>query len=114
MSLFVGNLSNKISPGEFENAFRRYGSCKVDLKERFAFVTYEHDGDAEMALRELNGAMVSDHRVNVEWSRQSGRFNQNPSKRPSTREKSWSRGKRSPSRSYSRGRRRERESPDYR
>ena len=32
MSLFVGNVSKKVSMQEFENAFKFYGTCKIDLR----------------------------------------------------------------------------------
>lgn len=115
MSLFVGNLSRNIPGAEFIQIFKSYGNCKVDLRAKYAFVVYERDSDAEKALHDLDNTMVCGHRINVEWSRQSGRFAQNAPKRIPTREKSWSRGKMNISRSPDRGgRRRERKSPDYR
>lgn len=32
MSLFIGNVSKKVTAQEFEDAFRSYGNCKIDLR----------------------------------------------------------------------------------
>jgi RNA recognition motif-containing protein len=32
MSLFIGNVSKKVTAQEFEAAFRSYGNCKIDLR----------------------------------------------------------------------------------
>ena len=32
MSLFVGNVSKNVSQREFEDEFKSFGSCRVDLR----------------------------------------------------------------------------------
>jgi len=32
MSLFIGNVSKKVTSQEFEDAFKGYGNCKIDLR----------------------------------------------------------------------------------
>ena len=32
MSLFIGNVSKKVTNQEFEDAFKSYGNCKIDLR----------------------------------------------------------------------------------
>lgn len=32
MSLFIGNVSKKVTAQEFEAAFKSYGNCKIDLR----------------------------------------------------------------------------------
>ncbi len=34
MSLFIGNVSKKVTAQEFEDAFKSYGNCKIDLRVR--------------------------------------------------------------------------------
>lgn len=55
MSLFCGNISAAVTPGEVEGKFRAYGNCHVDLKRGFAFVDFQDERDAEDALKELQG-----------------------------------------------------------
>ena len=77
MSLFVGNLSKNVVESDFYSAFKAFGNCKIDLRIKYSFVVYDHDADAERALKELNNADICGHRINVEWSKQSGRFDEN-------------------------------------
>lgn len=35
MSLFVGNVSKKVTQREFEDAFKNYGPCRVDLRVKY-------------------------------------------------------------------------------
>ena len=32
MSLFIGNVSKKVTLQEFEESFKSFGSCKIDLR----------------------------------------------------------------------------------
>jgi RNA recognition motif-containing protein len=32
MSLFIGNVSKKVTSTEFEDAFKGFGNCKIDLR----------------------------------------------------------------------------------
>lgn len=32
MSLFIGNVSKKVTHQEFEDAFKSFGNCKIDLR----------------------------------------------------------------------------------
>lgn len=32
MSLFIGNVSKKVTSQEFEDAFKSHGNCKIDLR----------------------------------------------------------------------------------
>jgi hypothetical protein len=34
MSLFIGNVSKKVTHQEFEDAFKSFGNCKIDLRVR--------------------------------------------------------------------------------
>lgn len=82
MSLFVGNVSKKVTQKEFEDAFKSYGPCKVDLRvkdrlmqKRFAFVQFDNDRHAEEAKKDLQNKNFCGLRLNIEWSKNSGRFN---------------------------------------
>jgi len=79
MALFVGRLSTSIRTKDLEDFFSRYGKLKrCDLKGRFAFVTFEDERDAEDAVKESHGKELDGSRINVEWSRESGRRAENP------------------------------------
>lgn len=41
MSLFIGNVSKKVTQQEFEEAFKSFGNCKIDL--RVPFITLRKD-----------------------------------------------------------------------
>jgi len=77
MSLFVGNISRQVSQRELQRLFSDFGPCKLDLKSSFAFVDYDDERDAEVAIKELYGKKVSGLFINVEWSRKSNRFDPN-------------------------------------
>ena len=123
MSLFVGNISKKVSRNEFEATFKKFGRCKIDLRgnkqsgdKQYAFVQFESDRDAERSKAELHNSDMAGLKLNIEWSKNSGRFGEDSNRRRDfgggrrdfDRDRSWGRRDR---RSYSRDRRRE--SPDY-
>jgi len=104
MSLFVGNISKNVDQKTIEKAFKEFGSCKVDFRRRYAFISFSKDRDAEDAKDDLNGKDFGGLRLKVEWSKKSGRFEENESykqKSRRSRERSHTR-KRSHSRSRSR------------
>ena len=37
MSLFVGNLSNHVDTKEIQEAFDKFGNCKLDMRVRYPF-----------------------------------------------------------------------------
>lgn len=100
MSLFIGNISKRVTASQFEQAFKTHGRCKVDLRvsaqstqKKFAFVQYENEKDAEAAKNELHNSDFCGLRLNIEWSKNSGRFqeNNNRSRRDYGRRRSCSR-----------------------
>jgi RNA recognition motif-containing protein len=74
MSLFVGRLNDRVSKRDLEDAFGHYGRLvRCDVKSTFAFVTFEDERDAEDAVSELHGREIAGCRINVEWTKESGR-----------------------------------------
>lgn len=69
MSLFVGNLSRNAKQKDLETAFRRYGDCRVQMKEGYAFVVYGVVRDAESALNALCGKPLCDELPRITWSK---------------------------------------------
>ena len=53
MSLFVGNLSNKVTYTQLCEVFEPKGPCVIKPKRKYAFVDYENDADAEAAMKDL-------------------------------------------------------------
>ena len=88
MSLFVGNISRNVDIKELEKEFGYFGVCRVDLRViynkynlftifnqgSFAFIEFNGENDAEDAKKELNGKNFGGLKVNIEWSKRSGRF----------------------------------------
>ena len=88
MSLFIGNISRNVDPKELEKEFGYYGFCRVDLRViynfyliivfltqgSFAFIEFNNERDGEDAKKELNGKNFGGLRINIEWSKRSGRF----------------------------------------
>ena len=75
MALFVGRLNPRLHKQDLEGKFEKYGRLtRCDLKPQgYAFVTYEDPRDAEDAMRELQGSEMTGCRINIEWSKESGR-----------------------------------------
>jgi arginine/serine-rich splicing factor 4/5/6 len=68
--VFIGNLSNRVSDREVEDKFSKYGRIlKIDLKNGYGFVEYEHERDASDAIHGLNGADMDGMRVKVEHAK---------------------------------------------
>ena len=79
MALFVGRLNSRIHKQDLEEKFEKYGRLtRCDLKPQgYAFITYEDFRDAEDAMRELQGQEITGCRINIEWSKESGRYDRN-------------------------------------
>ncbi len=74
MSIFVGNISNRTSLEELEDLFLQYGPCKMELKNKYAFIDYEREIDAEKAQLSLDNYKLNGLRMTIQWSKKSGRF----------------------------------------
>lgn len=75
MALFVGRLSAQVRTADVEDMFSKYGTLKrCEVRTNHAFVTFADERDAEDALRDLHGKELCGNRINVEWTRESGRF----------------------------------------
>jgi len=75
MSLFVGNLWIKIDPQKLKDIFQKFGNCKIDLKNKYAFIDYGDENGwkfAEQAILSLHNTTLEDHngrfKCNVQWS----------------------------------------------
>jgi RNA recognition motif-containing protein len=74
MSLFVGNVSRNASYKDIENEFKRFGECRVDLRGSYGFIEYTKESNAEEAKEELQGKNFGGLKINIEWSKKSGKF----------------------------------------
>ena len=94
MSLFIGNISKRLDPKEFDQKFQQYGKVKIDRRPGYAFVEYDDEYNAEQALREMDKYSFSGLKINIEWSKRSGRYNPKESRRNRSRTRSRDRGHR--------------------
>lgn len=78
MNLYVGNLSYRITEDELRDAFSEFGevsSCSI-VKDRatgaskgFGFLEMPDSGEAEEAIRSLNGKDLQGRKLNVNEAR---------------------------------------------
>ena len=92
MSLFIGNISKRLDPKEFDQKFQQYGKVKIDRRPGYAFVEYDDEYNAEQALKEMDKYSFSGLRINIEWSKRSGRYNPKESRRNRSRSRDRDRG----------------------
>jgi len=101
-TIFIGDLPDDARQRDIEDFFRKYGKIEqIRLRNRFGFVDFRSQRDAEDAVRDLDGERMCGERVRLEISdgRRSGRRG--------SRDRGGSRDRRrrySRSRSRSRGR----------
>jgi RNA recognition motif-containing protein len=78
MNIFVSNLSFNIQDEDLRKRFAQYGnvaSAKVvvdrvtNRSRGFGFVTMDDTGEAENAIRELNGVVLDDRSIKVNEAR---------------------------------------------
>ncbi|CAA3031929.1 serine arginine-rich splicing factor 4-like [Olea europaea subsp. europaea] len=68
MSLYLGNLSSRISRDDLERVFRRFGRCTIQVKDRYGFVVYDYPAVAEKALKNLRGKRICGEPITISWS----------------------------------------------
>ncbi len=77
-NLFVGNLGSEVTHEELRRLFEAYGEVMqvhiiVDrdtgLPRGFAFVEMTNDAEAEKAIKALNGSMLRDRTLDVNYAR---------------------------------------------
>ncbi len=77
-NLFVGNLGSEVTREELRRLFEAYGQVAqihiiVDRDtgrpRGFAFVEMTNDADAEKAIKALNGSMLRDRTLEVNYAR---------------------------------------------
>jgi hypothetical protein len=77
-SLFVGNLDSEATPEELRRLFEAYGQVgqvhivrdrDTGLPRGFAFVEMTNEGEAEKAIKALNGSILRDRALNVSYPR---------------------------------------------
>ena len=88
MSLFVGNISRNARAEDIEKEFKNFGYCRLKFKGSYAFIEYDEERDAEDAIRAIQNKSIGGRDLNIEWSKNSGRFDPSNSKRMKTRSKS--------------------------
>ena len=83
MSLFVGNISKNVRRADVMDEFEKFGKCEISFKGgSFAFVEYDVERDGEDAMDELQGKDMGGLKLNIEWSKKSGRYDSKNSRRP--------------------------------
>lgn len=77
MSLFVGRLHPDTRERDLLELFSKYGEierCHIKGSSApFAFVKFREEKDAEEALQKLQGAELHGAKINIEWSRDTGK-----------------------------------------
>ena len=77
-NLFVGNLGSEVTPEELRRLFEAYGQVghvhiivdrDTGLPRGFAFVEMTNDVAAEKAIRALNGSILRDRTLDVNYAR---------------------------------------------
>ena len=77
-NLFVGNLDSEVTPEELRRVFEAYGQVvhvhiivdrDTGLPRGFAFVEMTNDAEAEEAIKALNGSMLRDRTLDVNYAR---------------------------------------------
>jgi RNA recognition motif-containing protein len=76
-NLFVGNLDSEVTPEEIRRLFEAYGQVgQVHIIRdrdtgvpRFAFVEMTNDAEAEKAIKTLNGSILRDRTLDVNYAR---------------------------------------------
>ncbi len=83
MSLFVGNISKNVRKSDVIDEFEKFGKCDISFKGgSFAFIEYDNERDAEDAMEDLQAKDMGGLKLNIEWSKKSGRYDAKNSKRP--------------------------------
>lgn len=86
MNIYVGNLSYDMSEEDLRNSFEDHGavdSAKIIMDREtgrskgFGFVEMPDDSEAQAAIQELNGAMVSGRPLRVNEAKPRREFSQN-------------------------------------
>jgi len=74
--LFIGGLNDTINRGDLEKEFHSFGHIEDCFVARnppgFGFIVYEKSRDAERAIKEMDGQMISGSRIRVEHARERG------------------------------------------
>jgi RNA recognition motif-containing protein len=77
-NLFVGNLGSEVTHEELRRLFEAYGQVvqvhiivdrDTGLPRGFAFVEMTNDADAEKVIQALNGSILRDRTLNVNYAR---------------------------------------------
>ncbi len=71
-NLFVGNLGSEVTHEELRRLFEAYGQVvqvHIIVDRDTAFVEMTNDAEAEKAIKALNGSMLSDRTLDVNYAR---------------------------------------------
>ena len=77
-NLFVGNLGSGVTREELRRLFEAYGEVvqvhiildrDTGLPREFAFVEMTNDAEAERAIKGLNGSVLRDRALDVNYAR---------------------------------------------
>ncbi len=77
-NLFVGNLGSEVTHEKLRRLFEAFGQVvqihiivdrDTGLPRRFAFVEMTNDAEAEKAIKALNGSILRDRTLDVNYAR---------------------------------------------
>ena len=77
-NLFVGNLGSEVTPEDLRRLFEAYGQVDevhivldrdTGLPRGFAFVGMTNEAEAEKAVKALNGSILRDRTLSVDYAR---------------------------------------------
>ena len=69
--IYVGHLSERTRQRDVEYLFGRFGRIRdIDMKHRYAFITYGDSRDAEDAIHDLHKRTIDGSRLIVEHARE--------------------------------------------
>ena len=88
MSLFVGNISRNARAEDIEKEFKSFGPCRLKFKGSYAFIEYEDERDGEQAIRSIQNKSIAGRELNIEWSKNSGRYDPSKSRKKRGRSRS--------------------------
>lgn len=86
--IFVTKINPITTYSDLDYEFRRFGKIKnLTLKRGYAFISYEDPGDAKRAIDKMNGELINNSKLVVEYAYQKKPFDPSRRKMYDTRER---------------------------
>jgi len=66
---FIGGISKKVQEEDLRDSFKSYGPItNIKMKGDFAFVEFDHEDDADRAIKEMGNNKICGHKITVQKS----------------------------------------------